>query len=177
MEQQVTQLRQDLAQYEKIAALDRGQRTKLLQAHHRMNTALAPLLQESNIGMTRKRDRIILELSDQILFAPGSDQIKSAGIPVLRRVGELLARQIQNMTLLVAGHTDNVPIRGGRFPSNWELSAARAVNVVRFFEQETGLPPERLAAVGYGEHRPIASNQEPQGRALNRRIEIILLSQ
>ena len=71
------------------------------------------------------------------------------------------------------GHTDNVPMNSARFPSNWELSASRAVAVARYF-QGLGLPAERLAATGYGEHRPVADNADPAGRAANRRVEILL---
>ena len=85
--------------------------------------------------------------------------------------------QIDDKQVQVSGHTDNTPVGGkltAQFPSNWELSAARAINVVRFLSEKGGVPPQRLVASGYGEYQPIASNKSAQGKSLNRRIEIVL---
>ncbi|MCH9673999.1 MAG: OmpA family protein, partial [Gammaproteobacteria bacterium] len=116
-------------------------------------------------------------LSDRILFDSGSADIKPAGLNILRRVGEVLKSRIGDLEVQVGGHTDNVPIRNraGALGTNWGLSSARAVNVVRFFETELGINPLLLSAVGYSEHRPIADNATGAGRARNRRIEIVLL--
>jgi chemotaxis protein MotB len=95
---------------------------------------------------------------------------------VLARVGAVLA-QIDDKQIQVSGHTDNHPVGEkllAQFPSNWELSASRAINVVRFLAEKAGVPPQRLVATGYGEYHPIASNKTPSGRARNRRIEILL---
>ncbi|HHW18203.1 MAG TPA: OmpA family protein, partial [Firmicutes bacterium] len=75
----------------------------------------------------------------------------------------------------VEGHTDNWPISTDKFPSNWELSTARATNVVRFLIEEAGIQPERLQAAGYGEYHPIDSNDTPEGRQRNRRVDVILM--
>jgi len=97
----------------------------------------------------------------------------------LRKVAEILA-QHPTLQIHVVGHTDNVPIRAGarsRFPSNWELSMARATAAVRFLSDQAGVDPRRLGAVGYGEFRPIADNSTAEGRARNRRIAITILSE
>ncbi|HTN54165.1 MAG TPA: OmpA family protein, partial [Anaeromyxobacter sp.] len=113
-----------------------------------------------------------VKLKDRILFASGSATIGREGRQALHAVADAL-RNVQGRTIRVEGHTDNVPTAGGAFPTNWELSSARALAVVRYL-QEAGLDPTRLAAAGYGEFQPVASNDTPEGRSQNRRIEIVL---
>lgn len=114
-----------------------------------------------------------LELETDILFPSGSATVSSAAVPVLESIAEILD-PFPN-PIRVEGHTDNVPISTAAFPSNWELSAARAANVVRLF-QSAGLDPERLAAIGMGEYRPLADNETPDGRNRNRRVMIVVLA-
>jgi len=118
-----------------------------------------------------RRGLVIRVLTDSLLFASGSASLEPAGEPLLTEVAALL--NIDHVHPIdVEGNTDNVPI-SGTFASNWELSAARASTVVRFLVAR-GVEPERLAATGYGEERPIAPNSTAAGRALNRRVEIVL---
>jgi chemotaxis protein MotB len=103
--------------------------------------------------------------------------LKPDGEAVLAKVAAFLA-QHPELKIHVIGHTDNVPIRGAarsRFPTNWELSTARALAAVRFLTERAGLDPHRVGAVGYGEYRPVADNSTPEGRARNRRIAITIL--
>jgi len=116
---------------------------------------------------------IVIHFTDRVLFDTGRAEIKPEAREVLQAVAVELAKLPHHIR--VEGHTDNVPIHNERFPSNWELSTARAVTVLRFLIQVGGLDPERLSAVGYGEYRPIASNDTPEGRARNRRVDIVLL--
>lgn len=120
--------------------------------------------------------RMVLRLRNDVLFDPGRTSIKKEGQQALRDVAGVLAsigRQSIGRKLQVAGHTDNLPIGTDRFPSNWELSTARAVGVVKFLVAE-GVKPELLSASGYGEHDPVAPNDTDDNRAKNRRIEIVL---
>jgi len=113
---------------------------------------------------------------DKILFDPGEAEISKHGEEVLARVAEALV-EIPDKQIQVSGHTDRTPINGKlatQYPTNWELSSARAVHVVRFLAEKAKVPPERLVASGYGEFHPVASNKTPTGRAKNRRIEILL---
>ena len=109
-------------------------------------------------------------LSNPVLFGLGESELKPSAIAVLRQVARLL-EDIPN-AVLVEGHTDDRPIIGGKFRSNWELSTARAFNVIRYFIEEENIPPDRLSAVGYGEYRPLYPNDTEENRAMNRRIEI-----
>lgn len=116
---------------------------------------------------------VIVQFNDRVLFDTGRTVLRPEAEEVLR----LLAVELQEWTgpIRVEGHTDNVPIHNELFPSNWELSAARATRVVRFLVDEGGLVPSNLVAAGYGEYRPIASNQTAEGRARNRRVDVLLL--
>lgn len=118
-------------------------------------------------------NKITINFADPILFAPGSDVLKLSSYPHLRRLATVF-KDLPN-PIQVEGYTDNVPLgRGAKFKSNWELSSARAFSVLRFFIKE-GVAPEKLSAVGYGAYKPIASNDTPEGRAKNRRIEINII--
>jgi chemotaxis protein MotB len=121
------------------------------------------------------RGNMVVELPENVLFDSGEARLRGAGQSALDQVASILAR-VENRNFLVAGHTDNVPTGryNRRFPSNWELSAARGVAVVRYLADH-GMPPERMAAAGYADTQPVASNDSDAGRAQNRRIEIIVL--
>jgi chemotaxis protein MotB len=119
------------------------------------------------------RGRMVVELPDNILFESGEAELKEAGEAALAEIVEVL-KTIPGREFQVAGHTDNIPISSRRFPSNWELSTSRAVAVTKFMI-ERGLEGGRLSAAGHAETAPVASNDTPEGRAQNRRIEIILL--
>ncbi len=132
---------------------------------------------EGQVKITRLRDRLTVNLVDKILFDSGSTVIKPRGQEVLRKVADIL-KTVTDKQIQIEGHTDNVPVRGrallARFPTNWELSVSRATVVARFLEEQGGINPALLAANGYGEHHPVASNETLDGRAQNRRIEIVL---
>lgn len=116
---------------------------------------------------------IIINLPSSLLFDSGSAQLKQESIEVLKRITEYL-RDFPNK-ILIEGHTDNIPLSSNSvYKSNWELSAARASSVLHFLIQ-MGLSPDRFTIAGYGEYRPIESNETPEGRAKNRRVELIIL--
>src|SRR6185312_4221537 len=117
-----------------------------------------------------------MDLVDKVLFDSGEATISTRGAEVLQRVATVLA-SIDDKQIQVSGHTDDSPISPrltAQFPTNWELSTARATNVVRFLSEKGGVPGKRLVASGYGPYQPIASNNNAAGRARNRRIEILL---
>lgn len=131
---------------------------------------------KGDISLSQDGARLRVGLVDKILFDSGEAAISKRGEGVLGRVGAVLAA-IDDKQIQVSGHTDRTPISeklAPQFPTNWELSAARATNVVRFLAEQAGVPPQRLIASGYGEYHPIANNKNAAGRARNRRIEILL---
>jgi len=131
---------------------------------------------QGQIAITELKGKLTVDVVDKILFDSGQAEIRPEGLGVLKRVVEILMT-VTDKVIRVEGHTDSIPIAGTlakRYPTNWELSAARALNVTRYLEKE-GIDPALLSAVAFGEHQPIAENSTPEGRAKNRRIAIILL--
>ncbi|MGF7014392.1 flagellar motor protein MotS [Ornithinibacillus bavariensis] len=125
------------------------------------------------VSANRSERGVVLVLQDSILFDPGEADILPSALPFLTKVGNLLS-QIDNQ-IKVEGHTDNVPMSSYRYPSNWELSGARASSVVRFLVDENGLSEERFAIAGYSDTRPVATNDSSTNRSKNRRVEIVIL--
>lgn len=122
-----------------------------------------------------KSDRgVVIRLNDTMLFDPGSAIIKSEAMNTLQKIASTLEK-FQN-PIVIEGHTDSMPIRNERYPSNWELSTARATNIIKYMTDKYKFPPSRLSAVGYGEYMPLENNDTPIGRAKNRRVDIIVLS-
>ncbi len=140
--------------------------------YEKMASALRGQIEAGRVELTELRGKMTVKMKDKILFSSGSATLGKEGKDALQAVAEVL-RGIEGKVIRVEGHTDNVPLGRGKFATNWELSTARALAVVRFL-QDSGVEPTRLAAAGYGEFRPIASNDTPEGRSLNRRIEIVL---
>lgn len=116
---------------------------------------------------------LVLSIGDGILFDSGSASVRTDAYPLLDEVTKALLNKSNHVR--VEGHTDNVPIRSSRFPSNWELSTARATFIIIYMTQ-FNFPPNRLSAAGYGEYRPVASNDTEKGRAQNRRVDIVILN-
>jgi chemotaxis protein MotB len=150
---------------------------RLNSAHEQLVKELQAEIQNQEIQITQLADRLSVSLVDKILFPSGEAEITPAGLKVLERVGNII-KNVQDKIIRVEGHTDNVPIHPRlqkQFPTNWELSTARATNVVRFLQDKVGMDPARLHAVGLSEFHPIATNETAGGRSQNRRIEIALL--
>jgi len=134
-------------------------------------------IEKGKITITQLKGKLKVNMLDEILFDSGRTTIKSEGVEVLERVGEILLN-VKDRAINVEGHTDDVPIGpelARRYPTNWELSAARATNVARYLQEKIGIDPSLLSATGYGEYHPVASNEDEEGRARNRRIEIVLV--
>lgn len=179
-------------QAEKIIALEDakgtlegelGQKTAALDAVKTLQDTLAKsLVEEIETGDIRVSERgglLVIDVSDTVLFGVGDATLSERGLKVLTRLAESLKALPDQAVFQVGGHTDNQPIKSeevkAKFPTNWELSATRATNVVRFLEETAGIPGKHLVAAGFSEFRPIASNKKPKNRAKNRRIEIALL--
>ncbi|MBN1894660.1 OmpA family protein [bacterium] len=180
LRKEITGLQQSLTQ--QVSELSRAQQEKteevsrLQAAKDSLAVAMQDEIRKREIEITQLADQLKVSITDKILFASGESDISPAGVRVLRRVGDVL-KNVRNKNVRVEGHTDNDPMRGrlrARMPTNWELSTARATNVVRFLQEKIGMDPKRLEAVGLGQYRPVASNATEAGKAQNRRIEIFL---
>ena len=136
-----------------------------------IEAAMQPLIDRDLISVKRTRRWIEVEIKTDILFASGSANMQPQSIPVLEALSGILAAFPNDMR--IEGFTDNVAIKSSIYPSNWELSAARASSVVRLFSVN-GVEPERMAAIGYGEFRPLMSNETLEGRTKNRRVMVVV---
>jgi len=134
---------------------------------------MAPLAKEGKVRVTQSRRGVSIEINANVLFAPGHAELEPQSLTVLRAVAEHLRREPFNLE--ITGHTDNVPISNSIYASNWELSAVRASSVVRLLA-ENGIAPVRLFAIGREASLPIAPNDTAEGRARNRRVELMILS-
>jgi chemotaxis protein MotB len=146
------------------------------QQYESLVQGLSKEVEKGQLQVRQYKNMLAVDLAEQIFFDSGKATLKKGGKEVLKKVGDAL-KGYENKIIRVVGHTDNVPVAKSlqaTFPSNWELSVARATNVVRYL-QEVGVPPERMVPSGRAEYDPIASNDTPEGRQKNRRIEIMLL--
>ncbi|MEC7525773.1 MAG: OmpA family protein [Myxococcota bacterium] len=157
---------------EELRARERAQQERLA-TFRRMIERFRSMIDSGRLRVRIVRNRMLIELSENILFDSGRADLRDEGETALTEIVQVL-NSIPNRQFQVAGHTDNIPMRSSRFASNWELSTARAVNVARFMIEQ-GLNAERISAAGYAETQPVASNSTPEGRAQNRRIEIVLV--
>lgn len=164
------ELQQTVAEKEKIEAELKGLQSDL-------SKKLEPEIQEGNVRIRRRGQDLVLDMADQILFDTGQAEVNEGGKKVLAQVAQSVG-ELRTYSLEVAGHTDSTrianPATQERFPTNWELSSARATNVVRFLQERGKIPGQRLGATGFAEFRPADSNATETGRKKNRRIEILL---
>lgn len=144
---------------------------EMLHELQKVRQVLAEQGLAEEVHLSIEKEGVTIQISTPMLFEPAKADLKAEGARVLDRLAVALLEL--DTEIRVEGHTDNVPISSEQFPSNWELSAARAVAVLKYLIGQ-GLPPQHLAAVGYGEYQPIAPNDDEQGRHRNRRVDIFV---
>ncbi len=174
---ELTSVKQSLgATKEEMEARER-KLAEAIAAHDKLVSDLRREIDEGQVQISRLKDKLTVRVLDRILFDSGSARIKPSGQEVLRKVADTV-RTLTDQEVHIEGHTDNVPIKESYrdvFATNWELSTARATGVARFLQEKATVDPRSLAAVGYGEYRPVQPNDTPDGRSQNRRIEIVLV--
>ena len=180
LQSQKTSLEQQQADLRKQVDALEQQKSQLLTATQQDKSQYDALVKnlteevkKGELQVRQYKDMLTVDVAEQMFFDSGRADLKDTGKAVLKKVGDAL-KGYEDKVIRVVGHTDNVPIKTKVFPSNWELSVARATTVVRFL-QETGIPPERMVASGRAEYQPVAENETPEGRKKNRRIEITLI--
>ena len=183
LKQQVSSLDQQKASVQQQVGSLEQEKAALLAANQQRQKQYDALVQnlskeveKGQLQVRQYKNMLAVDLAEQIFFDSGRAILKKEGKEVLKKVGDAL-KGYENKVIRVVGHTDNVPVAKSlqdKFPTNWELSVARATNVVRYL-QEVGIPPERMIPSGRGEYEPVASNDTPEGRKKNRRIEIMLI--
>lgn len=140
----------------------------------KLEVGLSDELQHNTVSLRDTREGIVLSLREVGFFQSGSATLRANSMDAFDRIGSLLASVAGN--LRIEGHTDNVPIHTAYFHSNWELSTARATEVIRLLLTREGIDPDRLSAAGYAEYHPVAENSTEDGRRLNRRVDIVIIA-
>ncbi|MFO7738195.1 MAG: OmpA family protein [Desulfatiglandaceae bacterium] len=148
-------------------------RTSEVNSEEGMTGSMEDLNSLPGVDAAYTHEGIMITLQDAILFQSGIADINPIAFPILNSIIDII--QDISRPIRVEGHTDNDPIHTERYPSNWELSTERAVNVLKYFSDKGKIPPERLSAMGYGESRPVFPNDTPEHKARNRRVEIVLV--
>ena len=157
------------------AASGQSEEQQMEQLKEQLDAAMKSENLSASVKTAIDERGLVISLSNTMFFDPGSAEIKKENEKTLLEIGDLISVMVN--FIRVEGHTDNVPMNSDIYRSNWDLSAARAANVVRLLTTNTSIPPERMIAVGYWEYRPIADNSTEEGRAKNRRIDIIILNE
>lgn len=176
LHEEVLQLEYRLKKNETIIQTQEKVIEDFKQAREKIEESLRDQIAAKDIMIEEMEGKLKVTFVDKILFSTGSDRINASGRKALLKIAETL-KAGNTHQVVVEGHTDNVPIGpvlADRFPTNWELSAARAIAVVRFLEEKAGMDPGLLTASAFSSHRPLVSNEKESGRSKNRRIEIIL---
>ncbi len=146
----------------------------LEQSRDELARQLAQELADYQAKLELSERGLVITFLQEVLFDSGKAELKPAGLSSLSKVAKVVQNQAKDYPVVVQGHTDNVPIRVSGWKSNWELSAARALSVLHEFIESEGIDPDRLAVMGYGEYKPVASNATAEGRRQNRRVEIVI---
>ncbi len=147
---------------------------KIADAANKIRDIISEKGLSDKVGVVEEKDFLLIRLDSEVFFQSGKADILQEGKEVLGAISDVV-NQLENKDILVQGHTDNVPIKTAQFDSNWELSTARATNVVRYMVDSFGIDASRLTATGNGEFRPVAENTTAEGRQRNRRIEIRIM--
>lgn len=159
-----------------IRVLPKSERTyekEMKQIAETVSSAVQPLIDKGLIKVTQDKLWVEIEMNTSILFSSADSELEEEAYPALKALAGVL-KTLPN-SIDVEGHTDNVPINNELFPSNWELSAARAASVVHLFTRY-GVDPRRLSSIGYAEFRPISNNATEEGRLRNRRVKVVILA-
>lgn len=165
-------------QHQVLANAVASRAAALAQTQKRLELSLGAEIESGDVSVRKQGEDLVVGVDDRVLFARGDATLEDRGMKVLRRVAEVI-RANPDKQFQIAGHTDDDPVTGQlatRFPTNWELSTARATNVVRFLIEQCEVTPKQLVAAGYADQRPRASNKNLRGKKKNRRIEITLLA-
>lgn len=163
--------RSDAQKIEELSSqLDELSRSKSM-----LEQKLSQEISDKQVKLQMMEKGLVITVVGDLLFDSGKAKIRPEAYPLLDKVSALLKENMSQFNIGIEGHTDNVPIKSSGWKSNWELSTARALSVLHYLEKDEGISPERLSAIGYGEYRPVASNDSRDGRKQNRRVEIVIL--
>lgn len=159
---------------EKISRL-KSELSELERAKKELEDRLSQEIADKEVKVEMLAKGLVITFVEEVLFDSGKAMLREDSLAKLDKVSGVMQTVVPDLSIGIEGHTDNQPIIHSAWKSNWELSSARALSVLHFLADKGGVKPERLAAIGYGEYRPVASNDEKAGRQKNRRVEIVIL--
>lgn len=148
---------------------------ELRQARSLLEDDLRQEIKDKQVKLQMMEKGLVITVVGDVLFDSGKSKIRQEALSILDKIAKILNVNFPDLDVGIEGHTDNEPIRVSGWKSNWELSTSRALSVLHYLVDEKGVSPDRVSAIGYGEYRPLASNDSSEGRQMNRRVEIVIL--
>ena len=149
--------------------------SELERAKSQLEERLKNEILQNQVKVEMLERGLVITFVAEVLFDSGKDQLRPASLETLEKISSVLKTTVKDLSIGIEGHTDNIPIKHSGWKSNWELSAARALSVLHYLIDSQAIKPQRLSATGYGEYHPIISNDAPESRKKNRRVEIVIL--
>lgn len=159
---------------EKISKL-KSELTDLERAKAELEDRMSGEIDDNEVKVEMLERGLVITFVAEVLFDSGKAELKGGSAVKLQKVSRVLQTTVKDLNVGIEGHSDSDPIKHSSWKSNWELSSARALSVLHFLTEEQDVDPSRFAATGYGEYRPVASNASKEGKAKNRRVEIVIL--
>ena len=159
---------------ETISAL-KSKLSDLEQAKAELEDRLRKEIEDKEVDVSMSDKGLVITFVSEVLFNSGKSELREESLNKLDKVASVLTTTVSDLNIGIEGHTDNVPIKYSGWKSNWELSSARALSVLHYMEENKGIDPKRLSATGYGEFQPVTTNETPEGRQKNRRVEVVIL--
>ena len=170
----IANLNNELSSLKKLTKLQKRELERMEAQASELEKQLAEEIKKGEIRLKRLHDKLIINIDDRISFDSGSAKLKKEILPALKKIRDILSRYPENR-IVIEGHTDNVPIHTAQFRDNWQLSTERALSVLNYVLKNKRLDEKRFSAAGYGEFSPIVSNKTAENRALNRRVDIVVI--
>lgn len=173
--ERIDALSQETAQLQELARLKAEEAQRLRNAYELLQNRLSQELKDRQVKLALDEKGLTITFLAEVLFDSGKSKIRPEAHNALDKVADVIKADLAEQNIGIEGHTDNEPIKYSPWKSNWELSTARAISVLHYLVDEKGISPHLVSATGYGEYRPIASNDIPDGRQKNRRVEIVII--
>ncbi|EMN47536.1 OmpA family protein [Leptospira interrogans str. L1207] len=174
LESRILVLNDEISKLKHLSENQKKELDRLSDQANELENKLTDEIKKGQIRLKRFHDRLVINIDDKISFDSGSADLKKQILPALDKIKEILGNYPGNL-IIIEGHTDNVPIRTKKFSDNWQLSGERALSVLHYFLESKILDPRNFSLAGYGEFQPIVSNDTPENRALNRRVDIVVV--
>ena len=175
--EQLDALSQEVSTLRDLSKQKGEEADKLREAKALLEERLAKEIGDRQVSVGLDERGLVITFLAEILFDSGKAKVRPEAQPVLDKLAKVLQEELVEQPIGIEGHTDNDPIKHSGWKSNWELSTARATSVLHYLVDERKLAPTRVSAIGYGEYRPVASNDAPEGKQKNRRVEVVVLPQ